>query len=58
MCAWTMEVLKELELESWAGILRLTSVVYESLYEEAHTIFEESVWYRPDSPTSVPLLPA
>jgi hypothetical protein len=58
MCTWTMEVLRELELESWASIFRFTSaVVYKTLLEEGEALFTKPVWYRPDSPaTAVPLL--
>jgi hypothetical protein len=58
MCAWTMEVLQELGLESGAGIFRFTSaVVYTRLYEEGHALFTKPVWYRPDAPsTPLPLL--
>jgi hypothetical protein len=51
MGTWTMEVLRELEIESWAGIFRFTSaVVHKTLYEEGHALFTKPVWYRPDSP--------
>jgi hypothetical protein len=58
MCAWTMEVLGELNIENWAGIFRFTAaVVYERLYEEGQVLFTKPVWYRPDSPTkAIPLL--
>jgi hypothetical protein len=57
MAAWTREVLAELKMERWAGIFRFTSAVYETLYEDAHTLYEKPVWYRPDSPgIPVPLL--
>ena len=58
MTAWTIEVLRELKLESWAGIFRFTSAVeYTRLYEEGHALFIQPVWYRPDAPlTPVPLL--
>ena len=55
MGAWTMEVLAELELNAWAGVFRFTAVTYETLYEDAQALFAEPVWYRPDSPTPVPL---
>jgi Replication-relaxation len=58
MCAWTMEVLRELEIENWAGIFRFTSAIeYKRLYEQGQTLFSRPVWYRPDSPTTpMPLL--
>jgi hypothetical protein len=57
MAAWTREVLAELKMERWAGIFRFTSAVYETLYEDAQTLFEKPVWYRPDEhSTPVPLL--
>jgi hypothetical protein len=56
MGAWTMEVLAELELESWASVFRVTTVTYETLYEDAQALFTAPVWYRPDSPTPVRLI--
>jgi hypothetical protein len=56
MAAWTQEVLSELKMDRWAGIFRFTSAVYETLYEDAHTLFEKPVWYRPDASTPLPLL--
>jgi protein involved in plasmid replication-relaxation len=58
MCAWTMEVLAELEIENWAGIFRFTSALdYTRLYEQGQTLFTSPVWYRPDAPsTPLPLL--
>jgi hypothetical protein len=50
MAVWTMEVLRELALESWTGVFHFTTVVYERLYEDAQTLFTKPVWYRPDSP--------
>lgn len=58
MAAWTMEVLRELEIENWAGIFRFTSAMeYKTLYEEGQALFTLPLWYRPDSPTTaMPLL--
>jgi hypothetical protein len=53
MCAWTQEVLKELRKENWARIFRFHSLSLQNIYAPA--IFEEPVWYRPDSPELVPL---
>jgi hypothetical protein len=60
MGAWTMEVLRELAIESWASIFRFTSaVVYTRLYEESNALFTQPVWYRPDAPVRpLPLLEA
>jgi hypothetical protein len=58
MAAWTREVLAELKMERWAGIFRFTSVVFKTLYEQGQSLFEEPVWYPPDSPTPMPLLTA
>lgn len=53
MCAWTMEVLADLHMETWSSIFRFASVVFDELYTSS--IFDEPVWYRPDSPSPVPL---
>jgi hypothetical protein len=53
MVAWTMEVLRELELPSWAGIFRFTSALeYTRLYEQGNALFTQPVWYRPDAPST------
>jgi Replication-relaxation len=59
-CAWTMDLLQDLKIESWASIFRFTSaVVYTRLYEEGNALFTQPVWYQPDAPvTPLPLLGA
>jgi hypothetical protein len=54
MCAWTSEVLKELGKMNWSPIFRIASVVFEDLYTSP--MFDEPVWYRPDSPVPIPFL--
>jgi hypothetical protein len=54
ICAWIREVLEELEMENWAGIFRVTSLVHEEIYTSP--LFEAPVWYRPDGDTPVRLL--
>jgi hypothetical protein len=57
MAAWTLEVLRELKLESWAGIFRFTSAVeYTRLYEQGNDLFTKPLWYRPDAPSAPMLL--
>jgi hypothetical protein len=56
MALWTKEVLTELRKESWADVFRFASLDFGSLFDL--TLFEKPVWYRPDSPTPVPLLPS
>ena len=53
MCAWTMEVLKELGKESWASVFRFVGVSLEEILEAK--LFEERVWYRPDQEKAVGL---
>jgi hypothetical protein len=53
MLAWTKEVLAELHKESWASSFRFHSLCLADFYKS--DIFDEPVWYRPDSPTPVPL---
>src|SRR5207248_6522210 len=53
MSAWTQEVLADLHMENWSNIFRFTSVVFEELYTTP--IFDQPVWYRPDSAVSIPL---
>jgi hypothetical protein len=53
MCRWTMEVLTNLHLQNWSHLFHYTSVKCRELYSTP--IFSEPVWYRPDSPTPVPI---
>jgi hypothetical protein len=53
MSAWIMELLKDMRMESWAGVFRVASVEFQTLYDNA--LFEEEVWYRPDSPKPLSL---
>lgn len=54
MCAYTQEVLADLHMENWASIFRFTSIEYDQLFTTP--LFDEPVWYRPDSASPVPLL--
>jgi hypothetical protein len=56
MRLWTSQVLEELHLQDWADVFRFASLEFDKLYDL--TLFEKPVWYRPDSPTPVALLPA
>jgi hypothetical protein len=49
MNAWTREVLAELNLKSWGRIFRFTAVEFDNLYDQAGHLFEEPVWFRPDT---------
>lgn len=53
MCRWTMQVLTNLHLQNWSHLFRYTTVERSELYSTP--IFSEPVWYRPDSPTPVPI---
>ncbi len=48
MHTWTREVLAELNLKSWGAIFRFAGVEFDTLYEQAASLFEEPVWVRPD----------
>jgi hypothetical protein len=49
MNVWTQEVLAEMNLKSWGGIFRYTAVEFDSLYDQAGSLFAEPVWLRPDT---------
>jgi hypothetical protein len=53
MCSMIMQVLKERRMEQWAKIFKVTSLEFHTLYDNA--LFEEKVWYRPDSPNPLSL---
>jgi hypothetical protein len=54
MLVWIREVLREDHRENWAGVFRVASIEYDSLYDLA--LFEKPLWYKPDSPTPRTLL--
>jgi hypothetical protein len=47
MYAWIMELLREMRLGDWAKVFRVASVEFGKLYD--NSLFEQEVWYRPDS---------
>ena len=49
MKAWTREVLAEMNLKNWGGIFRFTAVEFDTLYDQATSLFEEPIWLRPDT---------
>jgi hypothetical protein len=56
MCAWTQEVLVELQKENWASVFRFHSLNLDDLYNTP--LFAAPVWYRPDRQTPLPLFTA
>jgi hypothetical protein len=46
MCRWTLELLRELEMEEWAGLFRFTNFDYKRIY--LTPLFHEPVWFQPD----------
>jgi hypothetical protein len=53
MCTWAQQVLAELHMENWSHIFHFASVEFDQFYTAP--LFDEPVWYRPDSPTPVRL---
>jgi hypothetical protein len=53
MNTWTQEVLADLHMENWSSTFRFASVVFEELYTTP--LFDEPVWYQPDSASPKPL---
>jgi hypothetical protein len=53
LCNWIMEVLAGLKMENWAGVFRVTSLVYQDIY--TNPLFDAPVWYRPDASQPLPL---
>jgi hypothetical protein len=57
LCTTTSEVLAALKKPEYARYFRFTTINFQTLYEDAQSLFEESVWYLPGEPaTPVPLL--
>jgi hypothetical protein len=55
MQRFTQNVLAELKMTEWASVFLFASVDYTHLFQ-TH-LFDEPVWYHPDSQTPVSLLP-
>jgi hypothetical protein len=53
MGQWIWEILREMRLEDWAGSFKVASIEFGKLYD--YSLFEQKVWYRPDSPKPLPL---
>jgi hypothetical protein len=53
MGEWTKEVLAEIHKKNWASIFRFHGLALKDIY--SLQLFEEPVWYRPDSSTPVTL---
>jgi hypothetical protein len=53
MCAWIMELLREMRMTDWAGNFKVASIEFQHLYD--NSLFEKDVWYRPDSEKAVRL---
>jgi hypothetical protein len=47
MCAYIMELLREMRMTEWARVFRVADVEFANLYDNA--LFEKEMWYRPDS---------
>jgi hypothetical protein len=57
MCAYTLSVLAALKKQEYARYIRFTTLNFPTLYEDAQSLFEAPVFYRPDDlSTPVPLL--
>jgi hypothetical protein len=55
MNAWTREVLAELNLKNWGEIFRFTAVEFDTLYDQAASLFEAPIWLRPDTTEKIRL---
>jgi hypothetical protein len=53
MCAWIMELLREMRLTDWTRVFKVASIEFNRLYDNA--LFEAEVWYTPDSEQAVRL---
>jgi hypothetical protein len=47
MCKWITELLREMRLTDWKRVFRVAEVEFRTIYN--FSLFEENVWYRPDS---------
>jgi hypothetical protein len=54
MCAWTKEVLNELDMMEWASAFRFHSFCLNDIYNPS--LFQDPVWYIPGSKKPAPLL--
>jgi hypothetical protein len=44
---WAKEVLTRESLAAWAGVIHVTTIEYETLYDHLPRLFAEPVWYQP-----------
>jgi hypothetical protein len=50
---WAKDVLIKEGLAAWAGVIRVTTIEYETLYDRLPRLFAEPVWYQPDKSSPV-----
>jgi hypothetical protein len=55
MLKWAEEVLTKDELLALAPLIHVTTIAYETLYDDIPRLFAESVWYQPNNEASVKL---
>jgi hypothetical protein len=48
MCKITMKLLTERKREPDSRRFRFTTITFSTLYQDAQSLFEKAVWYRPD----------
>jgi hypothetical protein len=49
------DMVRREERKQWASLFRFATVEYENMYDQAHALFTEPVWHKPDDSEPVPL---
>jgi hypothetical protein len=55
MLRWTEDVLLEQDQQQWSSLFRFSTIAFKTLYDQAHALFTEPVWYQPLVNDQVPL---
>jgi Replication-relaxation len=55
LARWAREALVSEDREAWAGVFLFAEASFETMYEEAHSLFSDAAWYHPGQHTPVRL---
>jgi hypothetical protein len=55
LARWCQQTLVAEDREAWAEVFLFAAASFETMYEKAHSLFSDAVWYHPDQHTPVRL---
>jgi hypothetical protein len=55
LARWCQQTLADEDREAWASVFLFAEAPFETMYEEAHSLFTDAVWHRPGQHTALRL---